>query len=70
MYLARQAYKEQDVSNIGFVRSNYNIADELTKTKNREALRNFITTKMLSIKVDQWIIRKPIQKDEITNNDC
>ena len=59
VYAARQAYKEQHISNIDFVRSNHNIADGLTKTMNQEALRNVITTGELSIKVKQWIIRKP-----------
>ena len=51
VYAARQVYKEQDISNIGFVRSNHYITDGLTKIMNQESLRNVITTGKLSIKV-------------------
>ena len=54
--LSRQTYKEQDISNIGFVRSNHNIADGRTKAMNQEALRKVIFTQKLSIKMEQWII--------------
>ena len=59
VYAARQGYKQQDISNIGFVRSNQNISDRLTTSMNQEALRNAITSGKLSIEVEQWIIRKP-----------
>ena len=35
VYAARQAYKEQHISNIGFVRSNHNIADGLIRAMNQ-----------------------------------
>ena len=59
VYAARQAYKEQDISNIGFVRSKQNMADGRTRSMNQEALRNVINIRKLSIKIEQWIIRKP-----------
>ena len=59
VYAARQGHKEQDISNIGFVRSNHNISDGLTKSMNREALRNVIGTGKFNTDVEQWIIRKP-----------
>ena len=62
VYAARQIYKEQDISNIGFVWSNQNVSDRLAKSLSQEALRNVITNGKLSVKVKQWIIRKPKSK--------
>ena len=59
VYVARQGYKEQDIGNIGFLRSNNNIADELTKSMNQEVLRNVNASEKLRIDVEHWIIRKP-----------
>ena len=59
IYATRQGYKEQEISNIGFVRSNHNIADGLKKSKNQEVLRNVISTGKMSIEAGQWIIHKP-----------
>ena len=64
VYAARQAYKEHDISNVGFVRSNQNIADGLTKCINHEAILNVITTGKLSIKVEHRKIRKPKDTQE------
>ena len=58
VYAARQGYKEQCISNIGFVQTKHNVAYALTKTMNQEAPRYVITTWQLSVKVQQWIIRK------------
>ena len=59
IYATRQAYKEQDISNIDFVRSNQNIAERLAKSTNQGALHHVITFGKLSIDVEQWIVRKP-----------
>ena len=52
VYAARQGYTEQDISNVGFARSNHNIVDGLKKT-NLEVSRDVACTGKLSIKVEQ-----------------
>ena len=59
IYAAREGNKAQDISNIGFVRSNHNLADCLTKKMNQEALKKLLHTEKLHAKVEQLIIRKP-----------
>lgn len=54
---ARQAYELEEISNIGLVRSEHNIADGLTKPKFCKALGNLLKTGMDLNPVEQWIIR-------------
>ena len=59
IYAARQAYKEQEISNTDFVRSSYNLADGLSKPMLQAALCQLLTTAYHDSKVEQWIIRDP-----------
>ena len=59
IYAALQAYKAQEISNLGFVRSSYNLADSLTKPKVQAELYQPLTTAYNKPKVEQWIIRDP-----------
>ena len=47
------------VSNIGFVRSNHNLADGLAKPKMQLALLNTMSTGLHNVFVEKWIIRDP-----------
>ena len=57
IYSARQSYQAREISNIGFVRSENNIADGLTKPKMQSALLNLLHTGRHQVKCEQWIIR-------------
>ena len=57
IHSARRAYRAHEVSNIGFVRSENNIADGLTKLKMQSALLNLLRTGKYQVKCEQWIIR-------------
>ena len=55
----KQAYKAEQISSIGFVRSSYNLANGLTKPHIQQALYDLITTGRHTIAVEQWIVRNP-----------
>ena len=53
----REAFKSGVISDIGFNKSNKNIADGLTKSMSQAMLRKVMETGVLDIQADQWIIR-------------
>lgn len=55
---AREGFWKHEISDIGFVRSNNNLADGLTKSMKQEALRFSLLSGRVDVLVDQWIIRK------------
>ena len=55
---AREGFKNRVISDIGFVRSSYNIADGLTKSMQQRALQQVLRTGHLNVRPEQWIIRK------------
>ncbi len=55
---AREGFKDKVISNIGFVRSQNNIADALTKDMKQKALRDALASGKLEINCEQWIIRR------------
>ena len=57
IHTARQTYKLHEMSKIGFVRVNHNLADDLTKANIQGALYKLITTGMHEVEAEQWIIR-------------
>ena len=59
IHAAREAYKAQEISNIGFARSSHKLADGLAKPKVQAALYQLLTTSYHKPKVKQWIIRDP-----------
>ena len=63
LYAAREGYKSRDISNIGFIRSQYNTADSLTKPMKKETLRELMPTAKLNTNVEQWIILKPVDRN-------
>ncbi len=58
IHSARQACQAQEISNIGFVRSDDKIADGLTKQKMQGALLNLLQTAEHNVVCEQWILRK------------
>lgn len=57
---AREAYARGEVSNVGWVRSEDNLVDGLTKIKKCDALHELLQTGVLSRKVERWITRPAI----------
>lgn len=53
---AQEASRDGVISDIAFLRIESNIADGLIKSMSQELLRKVITTGILSIQPDQWII--------------
>ncbi len=51
----REAYREGDLRNLGWIRSEYNIADALTNDKKESALHRVLSTSTLHTHVEQWI---------------
>ncbi len=56
--IVRDAYSREEISDVGFIRSDQNPADALTKLSPCRALEDYLTTGRLHIIVDQWIIRR------------
>ena len=54
---ARKGFRSKAISDIGFVRSNKNVADGLTKPMSQAVLRDVICSDELIVVPDQWIVR-------------
>ena len=54
---AREGFLKHEISDIGFVRTKFNLADGLTKRMQQSALRKVLSEGRIHPKVDQWIIR-------------
>ena len=63
----RDAYNEHEISNIGFLKSQNNPADGLTKTKHGNALDHLLKTGKADFFIYQWAIRKMGKNSSITN---
>ena len=57
IHAARQAYKAQQISNVGFVRSSHSLTDGLTKPKVQPELYQQRASSYQKPKVEKWIIR-------------
>jgi len=66
---AREAYNRREISNVGLVMSDNNIADSLTKVKPSGALEPLLATGVDRTPVEQWVIRpgtaSPCQTTEV-----
>ncbi len=58
-YATRESYENQETSNIGFVRSNHNLADGLTKPNVQASQLQLLQTGRQQVKSEQWILRTP-----------
>eukprot|EP00170_Pyropia_yezoensis_P005437 contig_22078_g5451 len=54
---AREAYNNQEISNVGLLKSEHNAADGLTKPHHCTALERIMSTGEDNNPVQQWIIR-------------
>lgn len=57
---AREAYEDQEISDVGWVRGLHNPADGLTKPGKCEALEKIMDIGQLSVSVQQWVVRTAI----------
>lgn len=53
----KDAYEKKEIEMLGFVRTQYNPADCLTKVMNAEQLIRIITSARLDHPIDQWVDR-------------
>ena len=60
IHSARQAYRAHEISNIGFVRSNNNLADGLTKPKKQKAIFDLLQNAIHTPVCEQWILRNDV----------
>ena len=54
----RNAYEDFEISDVGFVRSEFNPADGFTKVGKCSAFDEVIRTGKYKLPIDQWVIRK------------
>ena len=55
----RQACKAEHISNIGFVRSSYNLPERLTKSRTQQALYDLVKIVRHTVRAEKWIVRNP-----------
>ena len=54
---AREGFKNHEISNIGFIRSSFKLADGLTKKMSQESLLKVLQQGQLKVEAHQWIVR-------------
>ena len=59
----REAYRRKQIDNVAWVRSEYNIADSMTKEKRSECLHYVLEKGILNHPVEQWIVRVDSKED-------
>ena len=64
----RDGYKNMEISNIGFTRSQKNPADAFTKIMNGKNLIRIVEYGKADMPVDQWVIRKE-KRGSVDNSD-
>jgi hypothetical protein len=53
----RNGYNDKELSDVGFVRTEYNTADAFTKIGYCEALETIVKTGICDLPIEQWVIR-------------
>ena len=61
---AREAYDKQEISDIGWIRSKENPAEELTKSAPCLALDRVMDTGTVNTQVHQWVVRTSLQREQ------
>jgi hypothetical protein len=56
MYAAREAYRRHDLDNISLIKSEFNLADALTKVPGNSALLDTLRTHRISHPVAQYVL--------------
>ncbi len=57
IYCLREAYRNVDLANLGWIRTQDNISDALTRDKKSSALHNVLKTQRIHSPVAQWIFQ-------------
>lgn len=60
----REAYQERKIDNMGWVKSDGNIADGLTKINKMELIQHVMRTGRFDRVADQWVIRPLVNKSD------
>ena len=55
--VVREAYEENEISNVGFIRTDQNPADAMTKVMHSKVLSRIINQNKCDVIVDRWVIR-------------
>lgn len=58
----REAYGKQEISDIGWIRTDDNPADGLTKSVLCPSLERLLDTGFLDVPVQQWVVRTPLKE--------
>ena len=58
IFAINQAYDGREITNVGFVRSENNIANGFTKVMKSESLLNVMATGLCAPIVEQWVVRQ------------
>lgn len=53
----RRAYRDNEITNVGWVRSEHNIADSLTRFESNETLRTAMQTEILCFTIQEWVYK-------------
>lgn len=61
---SREAYQERKIDNVGWIKSDGNLADGLTKVNKPELIQRIMRTGQLDRIADQWVIRPPANNDD------
>ena len=68
LHTTGQAYQAREISNIGFVRSSYNLADGLKKPKMQKAIFHLLTTASHTTLFEQSILLDDISNKPRNNS--
>lgn len=62
----REAYQQHKIENMGWIKSDWNVADGLTKINSPDLMQRVMRTGRLDRIADQWVIRPPVKKHNDT----
>ena len=60
----REAYRKQEIMNIGFIRTQFNPADALTKLMTSHILQHMLIHSKIEHPIEQWIERPELKKEK------
>ena len=66
----KDSYDKKEIESVSFVRSEYNVADALTKVKKASTLIEVMRTGKIDHPIEQWIIRSESSIDETKSKDA
>lgn len=67
---ARQAYGHLEISNIGLIRSTYNVTDAFRKGTKCVALESVVRNGSIRLPVAEWVIRRDVTRHDIGEGEC